>query len=269
MDLVNTYANVGEAILDNMQVTLDAQRRGYNRLTLTEIDTTTIPQIAAGSRIEVGGSLYQAASAESISGSATTGTNYIYLVPGTNVVTPAWTTTAPTWSDAKQGWYGTGGSAGYRYIASCEYDGASSYTFKKNITDNFNYEYCSAYGTSGTFTVVTSADIVLDNTEYDTRSGFDTGTYSYTVQHDGTYTIYGKIIGTNTSAGYVIELELHKNGSSIDEDYENVDSSSLYVSLHITRTMKLNKGDVLNLHGKTGNGTFTVAKAKFYINRLK
>ena len=208
---INNYAN-GDTNFDEIMSTLDTQRYGYHALTLTEFDTTTIPQIAAGSIIEVGGSLFQFTSAETISGSASDGNAYIYMVPtsgtasgattdatgyatstttitlasaGTGTilvgdyvtfagdtvkykvtsgdadvsnggtitidspglltaipasataitvyagkVVPTWTNTAPTWSDSKQGWYGTGGSAGYRYANYKMTKSGSSYSNK-------------------------------------------------------------------------------------------------------------------------------------------
>ena len=100
---------VGDANIDNVMLNLAGVNTGYCALTLTEMTTTNVPQIAAGSKIEVGGSLFKFDSAETITGSATTGTNYIRLVPSGSSITAEWTTTAPTWSDSKQGWYdGTG-----------------------------------------------------------------------------------------------------------------------------------------------------------------
>ena len=35
MDIVNDYSNVSQDDIDNMQETLDGQRRGYHQVTLT------------------------------------------------------------------------------------------------------------------------------------------------------------------------------------------------------------------------------------------
>lgn len=113
--LINTYA-VGDVNLDNMMTTLDDTRRGYHQVSLTEMTTTTVPKIAAGSLIEVAGALYSFASDETLGGSPSDGTVYIYIVPAGATCTAVMTNTAPTWSDAKQGWYGTGGAATYRYL---------------------------------------------------------------------------------------------------------------------------------------------------------
>lgn len=98
---------------------------GLMELSLTNYNNTSLPAIAAGSIIEVAGSLYQFASETAISGSASAGMNYIYMVPSGSDLTPTWTTTAPTWDAAKQGWYGTGGAATYRYVASVYLSGAN------------------------------------------------------------------------------------------------------------------------------------------------
>ena len=111
----NAYA-IGNTNFDAMMTTLDLDRRGKGSVTLTEMTTTTVPKIAAGSWIEVGGAVYEFTADETLSGSPSDGHVYIYIVPGTTTCTAVMTNTAPTWRDAKQGWYGTAGAATYRYI---------------------------------------------------------------------------------------------------------------------------------------------------------
>jgi len=112
---LNNYSSIDSNILE-MQLTEDASFIGQHTVSLTNYKTTTIPQIAAGSKVEVSGALYGFSSAESIGGSASDGVNYIVIIPNTTTCTAEWRQTAPTWSDAKQGYYGTGGSANYRYL---------------------------------------------------------------------------------------------------------------------------------------------------------
>ena len=105
----------------NSQVTvrdtqLEKQRLGFINLNLTELTTTTEPDIAAGSVVEVGGSLYSFTADETPSGWAGISNDtqvYIKLSPGTSDVTSSFTDTAPTYSDAKGGWY----SGNDRYVA--------------------------------------------------------------------------------------------------------------------------------------------------------
>lgn len=113
---------------------IESQRFGYMALSLLEYDTDAEPEIAAGSKVEIGGALFEFASDESITGWGAIGTDedvYIKLVVAGTAVTAEFTTTAPTWSTSKQGWYGTGGAALDRYVAKLYKDGASAYTLKR------------------------------------------------------------------------------------------------------------------------------------------
>jgi len=105
---------------------IEYARKGKLGLSLTNYDSDSLPAIASGSWAEVAGSIYKWTSEEAISGSPSANViNYIKLVPGgsgdTAYVTATWTDSAPTWSDAYQGYYdGTS-----RYVAGCYYDGTN------------------------------------------------------------------------------------------------------------------------------------------------
>lgn len=93
-------------------------------LTLTNYDATTVPQIASGSVVEISGAIFQFSSNETITGTPTDANiNYIMLtVSGsgsTQEVDASWTTTAPTWSDSKQGYYDA--TVAKRYVGGCFY----------------------------------------------------------------------------------------------------------------------------------------------------
>jgi hypothetical protein len=64
--IVSDYA-IGDANLDNIMLTLDKAFKGEGSITLTEMLTTTVPEIAAGSWVENNGALYKFDSNESIS----------------------------------------------------------------------------------------------------------------------------------------------------------------------------------------------------------
>ena len=233
LELINTYGNVGNDDIDNMQVCLDDQRVGKHQLTLTEMDSTTIPQIAAGSIIEVGGALYKATAAVDISGSASSGTNYIYLVPGTEVVTPAWTTTEPTWSDAKQGWYGAGGAAGYRYLEfKIEFSSPNYYKwfeFKKTqLMTKFLATLSSNSSTGTTFNPV-----IFDSVIFDNNSEYNNSTGIFTVKRSGFYQIY---VNCNiTPGGTFTGINLYKNGSFfVSPGYEESSGTSNQTMVLIT-----------------------------------
>lgn len=135
--LINTYSQLDSDILA-VQLTLDKTRKSLHAVSLTNYDNTSEPQIAAGSVIEVNGGFYEFEANETITGSPSDGTVYIMIVPGTTTCTAQYTNTAPTWSDSKQGFYGTGGSANYRYLEFRLVKNSSSWTPKKILSRDVN-----------------------------------------------------------------------------------------------------------------------------------
>jgi hypothetical protein len=121
---VSNYS-VGDSSIDDVMLTLDQNNKGYIKLTLTEVNTTSIPLIEQGSVVEVDGALFKFTSNETPSGSPSDGTVYIKLVPdgGGTFVTAEYTNTMPTWNDDKQGWYTPATSE--RYVAKFDKDTAS------------------------------------------------------------------------------------------------------------------------------------------------
>jgi hypothetical protein len=108
---------------------IDKQRLGYQAISLTHFIDTAEPSIAAGSKIEVGGALYEFTVDEAGTGWGGIGvSNYVYflLTPAGAAVAWSYTTTAPTWDTQRQGWY----TAGNRVFGGCYKDGAGDYTLK-------------------------------------------------------------------------------------------------------------------------------------------
>ncbi len=111
------------------QTQLESQRYGYHSISLTNLGSTAEPQIAAGSKVEIGGALFNFAAPESITGWGGIGNDsvvWINLVVAGAAVTAVFTTTAPTWSTSKQGWY----SGLDRYVAGLYKDGSALYAGK-------------------------------------------------------------------------------------------------------------------------------------------
>jgi len=165
LDKINNFANDDTDILA-LQTTVDALYQ--NSYSLTEYDSTTVPAIAAGSKIEVNGSLYRAATEEAISttdpvtsSAVADGTIYICMIPSgdASTCTAAFTATAPTWSDSKQGWYGTGDYANYKYLnyviikATASYKKYTGGKFKNRFVPYISYNVdetpVSAYSITG------------------------------------------------------------------------------------------------------------------------
>ena len=108
---------------------LEKQRLGYQAISLTEYDSDLEPEIAAGSKIEISGALFEFAAPESITGWAGIALStdaWIKLVVTGATVAAEFTDVAPTWDTAKQGWY----DGLDRYIGGLYKDGSGDYTLK-------------------------------------------------------------------------------------------------------------------------------------------
>jgi len=121
--------------------TAQAMRNGHFALSLTEMDTTTIPKIAAGSIIDLNGTLIYFDADETIVGTPVNGVTYIKLIYSAGIVTAEWTATAPVFEPTKNGWYGVGANLGHRYVAKT-IKATASYTGKLLLdTSNIPYIY--------------------------------------------------------------------------------------------------------------------------------
>jgi hypothetical protein len=134
LTVLNSYSNGDQNIL-NVQNVLTQAFKGYNALTLTNMGNTTVPAIAAGSAIEINGSLLQANSEQAISTtdpytSATVADGIVYIMIDGSTGNPYFTATPPTWSDSKQGWYGLTTWANWRYIPVKMTKSGTSYSSK-------------------------------------------------------------------------------------------------------------------------------------------
>ena len=110
---------------------VEKERRGYQAISLTNFALTTEPEISAGSVVEIGDALFEAAANVAITGWAGIAVSsdvYIRLVVTGAAADPEFTTTAPTWSLTKQGWYDA--TETKRYIGGLYKDAAGDYTLK-------------------------------------------------------------------------------------------------------------------------------------------
>jgi len=99
---------------------------GFQGLSLTNYSTSALSAISEGSCIEVASAFFKATADITINASSwtaisTASTAYLQCTPsgsaGTQILSAAWTATAPTFSITKQGWYLSAGS-NVRVIAS-------------------------------------------------------------------------------------------------------------------------------------------------------
>ncbi len=109
---------------------VEKQRAGFQSVSLTNFSSDTLePTVAAGSKIEIGGALYEFPANESITGWAGIAVSsdvYIHLTASGSSVTASFSVAAPMWSEASNGWYS--GSA--RVIGGLYKDGSGNYSGK-------------------------------------------------------------------------------------------------------------------------------------------
>lgn len=120
---------------------------GYQGISLTDFTLSSASLIASGSAVEIAGAFFKASTditpnASSWTSVITATTAYLELTPsgtaGSQVLTAAWSSTIPTWSTSKQGWYASAGSNS-RTIASAYKNSNTSYSVKTLLTNTQNF----------------------------------------------------------------------------------------------------------------------------------
>jgi hypothetical protein len=127
---------------------LGAERTGFTAVSLTNMSTTAVPAISAGSYAEIAGSIYRFSTEEPISTTNVTSTancNWtIELVPSSSIVTARFSTVTKTWRDDYQFWYEST-SLIYKCVGEIFYY-SGSYINKK-LYSHKNTQYLNDYYT--------------------------------------------------------------------------------------------------------------------------
>jgi len=122
---------------ENMQLCLDRMINTIDAVSISQRATTAIPVLKAGSCFGINGALFYYDADETPSGTVSDdGVWYIKAVVTGSTCATAYTQTAPTWSEAKAGWYSTND----RYIAKFTKDGAN-YSNKSTIYEQRGYNF--------------------------------------------------------------------------------------------------------------------------------
>ena len=201
---INNYNQSDSNILE-LQLTSDQSFKGKHLVSLTNYDNTSLPAVAAGSVIEVNGALYKFTSEEAITGSPSDGTVYIYIDPAT--ITAVFTNTAPTWSDSKQGWYGTAGTVNCRYLEFVMYKSSSTYGSKQmlyvcernNINENLRYNSSGQSMTTATDVLIFSTKVF----DLSSNGAYNVSTGVFTCPKSGYYHIF---VDVNNSGDVVTPI---------------------------------------------------------------
>jgi hypothetical protein len=282
---INNYSTIDNNI-EELELTVD---KCFNdRLTLTEMTTTTVPEIAAGSRVEVGGAFFKFDSDEAISTTdpvtSTTvadGIVYVMLKPAVDglTVSAVMTATAPTWSDAKQGWYGTSTYAGYKYIPFCMTKATAAYEGKTIMfSNNGEVQYYAADATERTTTSTSIVDEDNLSITLPIKKGcFYEGVFLFeSKESDKTnhaYIFFGNSVFTNfrtliddnpTGATAVGATKYWMVASGYDSatTYSLGNMHSIFLALQTT-------SHVFKMSWQTTAGTFYVKNRKLLIREIK
>lgn len=227
-NLLSDYAN-DDTNIQNMQQTLTASFKNGMSISLTEMDTTTIPAIEEGSWVEDNGSLYYANDGDVeitdndpvTDAQVADGTVYLCLVPDIDssggILEAAFTATTPVWSGSKQGAYvDSVGFENYRIIARAIKSG-NSYTFKEIIhtQDQLRVSKVFAYAAAS----VASANIIVFGTEvFDIAGDYNNSTGVFTAPYDGYYHVSYNVRTSLSSSPGFSDVSLRINSSIYIQD---------------------------------------------------
>lgn len=155
-------------------------------------DGTTIQSVDSGTQI-------------TMDANATATQTGINMTFSNAALSAAFTATAPTWSDSKQGWYGTGGSATHRYLHYVMTKATTNYSNKANVP----------FANNQNVSIQSNGDILTDSNFI---GGFNGELGELT---DGTklymrkYTVAGGAVDESQLVNYVALVGGHvANGSS-------------------------------------------------------
>lgn len=241
---VNNYA-IGDSNIESVMLTTDQIYKGQCQVTLTEMSTTTVPKIAAGSWIENNGTLFKFDSDETLTGSPLNGIVYIRIVPSTTTCTAEMTNTAPTWSDSKQGWYGTGGAANYRYIGGIWIKYGSGYFGKFTYQNRLLYRPAFTYTETITdeFTMTWGGGIIDVTPAFNSIKVYISEIVIISISADaklvpsGSASIYGEIYGISDdiiSSTYATYSEPGLTSHLLDTDNDGLYYPSCRAGIHST-----------------------------------
>ncbi len=122
--------SAGSTDWTDFSVMVNDTMQGFISLSLTNYDTTDVPLIAAGGKVEVAGSLYSFSSSEDITGSLSTEQNYIMVTTSSSSITASYTTDVPVWVPSKSGWYDSS-TGSLRYMGGCSTDFGNKWVYHK------------------------------------------------------------------------------------------------------------------------------------------
>lgn len=225
---------------------IEAQRLGYQGISLTHYDDTSEPQIAEGSKVEIGGALFGFSANESITGWGSIANDsdvYIKLTVSGTSVTASFTTSAPSWDTAKQGWY----SGSDRYVFYLRKDASGNYADKAILPDTPHRQLEGSrmvlpfyVGTGATQNY--SSDVLASTT-----STSYVQLKELVIPFSGTVNVYF-VVGSSTG-GYPGYARIYKNAVAVGTERSGDNTPDAY-----SEDIAVTRGDKLQLYCKVAPG---------------
>jgi hypothetical protein len=165
-DQLNEYG-IGDSNLTTMMETLDGSYIGKAEITLSNYDTDAAPVVKVGSIFDNNGSLYRVISSDETptgySGISVSTTFYLYFDASATAF--IYSSTAPTWNDALQGWYNDNDRA----LFSMHKDSTGTLYENKEYIKSLNIELPSSFNSRETVstTITTTTTYTLPRGFYD------------------------------------------------------------------------------------------------------
>jgi len=271
---IDPTAPSGEEDWNNLNEWANLNAFGRDRVSLTEWDTSTIPEIEAGSLFETGGSLYQVDSDTSIGGSPSDG--YCYILFNDTAETFSFTNTVPVWDASKYGYYDT--ATNYKAMPFKILKSGSDYNYKKiddierriiNAPEKmFETKFTSLKTLSANHTTSFSAIKGFSTVDYNLNSCFNNTDGIFTAPHDGLYsftfnsfiklssTTYAYFsINKNDTTGFPVGLGLAQASATY--------SGKLYEIFSFSKMIYLIKSDTISLDYLSTNSIDLLINTQF------
>lgn len=230
-------------------VTIINSLLGFQAISLTNMATSAESAIAAGSKLEIASAFFTWASAEAASGWSaitTANTAYIAVTPsgsaGSQVASAAYTSTAPVWSESKQGWYASAGSI-TRYVGGVTKTATSSYEYPF-ILPTEQKTSVSLTGTAGA--VMKYARYELGEWNMDTSGSY---TLTSTVSNLRNKIVYGNAIIFDDTGNVAYNLEVGG-----------------YLQYNLNSSIGLNRKTGEIFDGSPFDGTASTVASRGYVN---
>ena len=248
--------------------------RGFMRASLTNFAASAASSVAAGSVMELAGSIYSfTETAISLAAGTASAAVAVYytVIPavGGTTCTVVMDDTAPTWVDGKQGWYASAASL-TRYIGGTYLASITSFSGKWLYSrDTAPSRMRVTKNNAQTISHNTTTIIQYDDEDFDNLGEF--ASYTFTAKEAGYYFVAGGLESVAVAWGVddIWQIRLYKNGAIYSYGSRNSGAAETYVQKSIlSDIIKLGATEYIDIrcyHNQGGDvNTSAVAAANYF-----